>query len=197
MELDIHSHQVPGDVKRLIQQRYFDNSPIVLEEQTSGQEVRDGIVVIGARAGPEVCWTNLIHEMAHLVEIDLKRITQWGWGLRYGKYWECFGKSGYEPQTDQSVRREERVWAFQLNFLESFGISISEIKMVSSATWLPAFCYVKPARSTVDYRDRDRARLEVIADRVARNREIFTTEMFDYEWRRRMEYLRDPSSGGV
>lgn len=174
---------VSPEVKRKIFIDFFKDSPVRLDLKREGQSVDDGVVSIGPIAGPDSCWTNLIHEMAHLVEIDIARVNQYGWGLRYGKYWEMFGRSGHEPQTDQQVRREERVWAFQLNLQAEYGVHIDELEMVSSAVYLPAFCYVK-----IGINDQDR--LKIIADRVRKNREEFTMEVFRYEWRRRMEYLR-------
>ena len=181
-----------SSIKSRIKADFFKDVPIILDERCEGQSItEEGKVVIGARAGPEICWTNLGHEMAHLVEIDRPRITKRGWGLRYGKYWEFFGRSGYEPQTDQQVRREERVWAFQLNFLHHYGIEMSVKEMVSTAQWLPAFCYVKTyePKDKTKMEDRDEERFKIIADRVLKNMETFTMEMFCYEWHDRMKYL--------
>ena len=160
-------------IRNKIKADFFYDAPVLLDNDVQGQRVVDGKVIIGPRAGPESCYTNLVHEMAHLVEIDIDRINQHGWGLRYGKYWEIYGQSGYEPQTDQAVCREARVWALQLNLLQEYGVKIHATEIVSSAVYLSAFCYVK-IRKKSNQPENDKRRLEVVARKVRSHRKEFT-----------------------
>jgi len=57
-----------------IEKEFFKDAAISFEPRVEGQEIVNGLPVIGARAGPEIALWNLIHEMAHFVEIDDKRM---------------------------------------------------------------------------------------------------------------------------
>jgi len=58
----------------------IDGEHILVKEDLEGQNVVDGSVVLGMKAGPSICVDNACHEMAHLIEIDEARITSVNWG---------------------------------------------------------------------------------------------------------------------
>ena len=87
-------------------------SPIKVEI-ISGQDVRDGTLILGTRCGFKNLEVNsLIHELAHLVEIDYARVFKPAWGFKFP---EDF------PETTQGTRREIRTIAIQKRIYEILG----------------------------------------------------------------------------
>lgn len=78
-------------------------------------------IILGGKAGPQVHVSNLLHEMAHFIEIDDARCTQPGWGLRVRQVY-FMGESYNDPRTYQATLREARVGAIQLELAEFFGV---------------------------------------------------------------------------
>jgi hypothetical protein len=78
-------------------------------------------IILGGRAGPQVHVSNLLHEMAHFIEIDDERCTRPGWGLHIRQVY-LMGKSYNDPNTYQATLREARVGAIQLELAEFFGV---------------------------------------------------------------------------
>lgn len=165
-----------------IQSEFFKNSVIQLQTDREGQSVDNGNVIIGCKAGPSLEVSNLLHEMSHLVEIDKPRLTQFGWGLKNGTFWQIGNQSGYVPHTNQSVLREMRVWAFQYNIEQHLGINTTIKELVSAATYLPAFCYMGKT---------DKLRFSAIAKGVKKDLKKYSYKVFVKEWFERVEYLEN------
>jgi hypothetical protein len=91
-------------------------------------EVR-GIVICGRStwlesAKPEL--GNVFHEMAHLIEIDDRRVRQPNWGIRLGKWvpWAGTPMGGfYDMTSTQAIQREVRVMAIQAVVTEHCGFN--------------------------------------------------------------------------
>lgn len=127
--------------------KIFFQSPIFqLRNKMEGQICEEKSYFVGAAAGPSLNLSNLFHEICHFAELDIKRLKKFpsrNWGFYYGKFWQIGTSWGYEPQTSDQVKRESRVWAFQLSAEKHFDLNDSAQELVKSAVWLPAFCYYK------------------------------------------------------
>ncbi len=82
----------------------------------------------GARAGPEIGFQHLAHEMAHAIELlgnaELARLHANGYGLRVAQV-EILGRSYDNPETMQATERECRVAGIQMHIMESAGLRVS------------------------------------------------------------------------
>jgi len=102
---------------------------LVFDAQVEGNRAQDRMI-LGAKAGPGVDPSNLLHEMAHFIEIDDARCCVRGWGLLTG-----FDE---EPViTYQATERELRVIAIQKLLGEHFGVEADIPKTISSMTFMP------------------------------------------------------------
>lgn len=183
---------------------FFQGHPVSLDMDLEGQSIDEqGNFILGGRAGPGVEVSNLVHEMAHLAEREIPKLLEkpnFAWGFSFGKYWEVFGQSGFEPQTDRSVLRERDVWAYQISICHHYGISLEtedeegeeEIyQVIKSAVYLPAFClYARNLYGHLDYKDREEKALRHLAAEVKELSETkFTFDRFCDEWYKRMKAL--------
>ena len=182
-----------------IKQRYFTKSAVQLDWKKD-QAVIDGQVIIGAKAGPECNITNLIHEMAHFVEIDEDRMNQDGWGLRTPTVF-IYNRYCIEPKTIQMTEREIRVMAYQANIFEAFEFPHTAIDEFASAMrHMPDFCYVPledgssaygdDRTHNLEYQDITKSQIKWIRNQVEKNRSIFSFEKFESEWFRRNKILK-------
>lgn len=67
-----------------------------------------------------------LHEMAHMVDIDDKRVRKPGWGLKTGNWVEFpsrYSPGFWEMQTDAGIKREVRVMAIQAVITEHLGFN--------------------------------------------------------------------------
>lgn len=143
MSDSIYKDQVDYKILDAIKQDFFNHHQgIICNPKKEGQHVQGGIVELGTWAGPHADISNLLHEMGHFVEIDQPRMAKYGWGLKFGKYYQIGMHSGHEPYTAQSVWREIRVWAYQINLMNHYNIPETIENMTASADYLPAICYV-------------------------------------------------------
>lgn len=188
-----------------IKNDFFVGNPVSAIVDFEGQGINEqGDYVLGCRAGPSIHISNLIHEMAHLAEREIPKLLEKpykGWGFSFGKYWEFGGRSGHEPNTDQSVLRELRVWAFQWSIQQHYKIKDKESKtifdLVSSIVWLPAFVYFKhkriskEERELLKYDQSEKKAIELAAEevRIMSNTD-FTFECFCDNWFTRMKILK-------
>ena len=182
---------------REIARRWIIGNPVKIGQNVSGQEITEGnCYLLGCVAGPDKSVEYLLHEMAHLSEREPSKLLEKpvsGWGFSQGKYWEVAGKCGWEPQTDQSVQREARVWAYQLSLMRELNREETAENLVSSAVYLPAFCYFKsPLRDKSNSFSQNEAvavkHLAAQVEKMAKSE--FTFERWQEEWFARMELLR-------
>lgn len=179
---------VPAAVKRM-----FVHGVVQHEPRIEGQRVdAGGVVKLGSRCGPtEFDLLALLHEMAHMVEIDDARVGRFGWGLRTA----CAtfqGRDYPDPQTDQAVRRECRVLAFQVNFQTSLGIGCGVGEFVKAMRHVPGYCYVGGDRLVDGRRNRtDEERDSWITSEIERLHWLpkFSADAFATEWKRKVALL--------
>lgn len=97
-------------------------APFIVSDKVQGQNIsEDRKIIFGLRCGPlSYDIQSLIHEMAHFVEIDEKRMFKYAWGLKLPEKY-VLGRRCIEPTTNQPTMRELRVGAIQMNILEWLG----------------------------------------------------------------------------
>jgi len=162
-----------------------------------------GNYLLGNRAGPSCHISSLTHEMCHLAEREIPKLLEkpnCSWGFTYGKYWECLGQSGYESQTDQSVLREARVWAYQWSLHQTLGIPIEDDEednniegLVSSAVYMDAFFIYRNKRidPNLEFRQKEKEGLKALAAEVQElSRTRFTFDDFKRNWNEHMAALK-------
>ena len=176
----------------LINDLFFKDRPISYLKNREGQMIdNNNRYVLGLMAGPSCELQNLLHEMSHLVEIDRKRLVKkppTSWGLKPGKFWQIGTSWGYEPQTDQSVQREIRVWAYQHSISKALNLENGSSKeLANSAHWLDAFFlykhYTVGTVSDVVAKQNMAWQIEELSDTV------FTYDRFCQEWDDRMKLI--------
>ena len=182
-------------VLKEISRRFFLNNPVKIARQFTGQGITaSNAYKLGMRAGPDVSVNNLLHEMGHLAERPKHIILQrphFNWGFTYGKYWQVGHHEGYEPQTDQQVQCEARVWSFQVSLMREFGIEVDVPDLVRSAVFLPALCHYKyEAKIKLPYNEREKYSLEALAAQVERDTDKYSYTVFCRNWQDRMNTLK-------
>lgn len=192
------SNRLNKDLLKKVAREWFVGNPVKLSTGLEGQAISDisNHYLLGCVAGPEVHVSHLFHEMAHLAEREPEKLKEkpfGSWGFSLGKYWGILGKCGWEPQTDQQVQREARVWAYQLNLHRYYGLNAKPYNMISSAKYLPAFCHFerKHVKNIGDYKKEEKIALSLLANQVDEmSRKDFTFEDFRVNWCKRMELLK-------
>lgn len=181
--------------------RYF-RGPLKADVHTEGQQVEDGFLTLGCRAGPGISVKNLLHEMSHFTEIDDARVMSPGWGLRVGKMHHMFGKTWFECGTGECIRRELRVGAFQYNFGADLGYYLDKDSFVAEYVQVMRFmpfdalcslaseedCY-KPTSSNPDGRVVD---YETACEKVLNHlldSGNYSPDTFNAEWNRKLTKL--------
>lgn len=88
-----------------------------------GNRVKDGRMLLGMHLTSKRSVGTLLHEMAHLIEIDDGRCHRYGWGLEIREV-EIAGQMYPEPLTFQCSLRELRVTAIQSVLSEHLGVDM-------------------------------------------------------------------------
>ncbi len=173
-----------------VRDEFFKSSPIGIDTEKHATQWLDehGRLMFGVWAGPAAQTDNLLHEMAHFVEIDERRMGMHGWGLRLPKMHYIPGPYGgsswCEPKTMQISAREIRVMAYQHHLHVYLGIAPWRERVPRLLGFLPDW-YNVPGQ-----RDGGRARwVWSVYDRlIAAPR--YSLASFRAEWARRNEALR-------
>jgi len=96
-------------------------------------------ITFGCRAGPNYDVTNLLHEMAHFIEIDERRVVKENWGFRIGRpFLTNFGVDSI-PVNTKGTEREARVWAIQHLLTVHLGIEETVMDKAKIAQFMPDF----------------------------------------------------------
>lgn len=172
----------------LIRKEFFDHPCVDINPQIQGYKMLDGVYTLGCSAGPGRNLNILFHEMGHLAEREVPKLLErpnYGWGYTSGRFWQIGTSWGYEPQTDQSLLRELRVWAFQKCIASHYGLEEPTLKMVAPATYINSFdVYRYKHNLTIE------KTLETLADKVDElSQDTFTFDRFVKDWNSRMEIL--------
>jgi len=185
-------------VRERIEREFFRNAAVRLEWNLEGQKIENNLPVIGARAGPEIKAWNLLHEMAHFVEIDDDRMCSYGWGLRVPEVF-VYDRMCVEPTTTQMTKREIRVIAFQRNVMVYLGMEEPASKSVNSLHFLPDHtlvpledgspAYIEGRPVCKSLKQTDKSRMKWIANQVEALQSKYTLEFFISEWERKNQLL--------
>jgi len=152
---------------------------------------------VGDRAGPERSVHNLLHELAHFVEIDEARMCCTGWGLHVRQVL-VFNQLCYEPQTSQATERELRVIAYQTNLALALGYASRLPSYVTALSWLADYCNVPLADGRllsehgpkeVNYERVEASRNRWRLSRARQLQSTYTYERFQQEWHRKLQLL--------
>lgn len=122
------------------------DSPFMEIERTlEGQRVEDGVIYLGARTGPCISVDNILHELAHFIEIDEARMHLGGWGFKYGQTITIPGHGTWEEfHKDQHINREIRTWAIQWHLQRFIGKPVSARELGKPGKYLPALWNALP-----------------------------------------------------
>lgn len=146
------------------------------------------VITFGCRAGPVTAPYNLLHEMAHFVELPEEKVAKRHWGFSFGTPGiSAFGIHTI-PTTWEATKREIRVWAWQSILLDEVNLNMPIEEVVSAARHMNDFLLVPGkgdeqklalvASMTKDFKDGlDIGRFDRIwFDRVAKLPDIFKLE---------------------
>lgn len=168
------------------------NCPVIVEEDMEGQRIEENRLYLGMRAGPSQCIRFLIHEMAHLVEIDDARMLVRGWGLHLPKIY-IPGRYSHMvpvPITHQASLRECRVIALAWHLQNFLGIKESAREMVGSLEYMPDYENVVPYETGMSLNEIDNLRMNFLANKVIEYANKYSITFFVIEWFRKMELLK-------
>lgn len=180
---------------------FANTSAVRLVPEMAAQRIEeDRTIVIGAKAGPEFCATHALHEMAHLVEIDTRRMGMHAWGLRIKSKQVVLGQIFYEPRTHQLTDRELRVIALQASVAPHLGLDFDIEDWAISLRWLSDTAFVPIEDGSAPHGENSTHGLEYAEIgasqqrwRVAQVHEYmktsYTAEFFFTEWDRRLKIL--------
>lgn len=186
-------------LNQLIQKYFSPHNEVIVKKKLQGQKVVDNRYVIGMRAGPltNINIDNLLHEICHLVEIEEERLVKRptsSWGLNPGKFWQIGSNWGYETFTDDQVKREQRVWAYQLSLNSNINNQTTNINdslnLVSSARFLNAWTYYQPFEIKT-YKDEDRIKKLAEETFDMSNTEEYSYDKWLEEWNKRINKLKE------
>lgn len=182
---------------------FFKDSPIIIDwdfkntQRIEYQNKRPKQLVLGAWAGPKQCITHLMHEMAHLVEIDDKRILKYGWGLKTPEEYipGRYGHFASMPVTYQPSLRECRVIAMQWQLQNYLGIEESPRDAISSLEYMPDWCNIPHLPYNEKYTNGAQvkeSRLNFLERHMLQYAvEKYTFNFFMKEWIRKNDLLRN------
>lgn len=174
---------------------FFQNSPIKIDmEMHDTQRVIGKQLVLGPWAGPMQCITHIIHEMAHLAEIDDKRILKTGWGLQTPTQY-IPGRYSYiapMPTTCQPSEREARTIALQWQIQSMLGIQETPREALNSLKYLPDWCMIPYERTEGETMyEYDEKRYVYLENYMMQSiKEKYTLDFFMKEWKRKNELLK-------
>lgn len=109
-------------LERLLGKTYFDKNHFHQRIELLQQGYRNWM--FGAKAGPEISWTHVFHEIAHAVEFGSETVGERGANGTFhfkNRTVEFDGQLYVEPVTYQACLREIRTWAIQLKLMKFVG----------------------------------------------------------------------------
>jgi hypothetical protein len=157
------------------------------DREVQGNKVEDGCMLLGMRAAGEYSVGSLLHEMAHLIEIDDDRCHLFGWGLRTRKV-TFRGRTYSEPLTFQCSERELRTMAIQKVLSKHLRVRMDLNYWGPLITWLPDW-YAHNFGESVSCNSPKWKRL-VVADLRKRIEAVELDEVL-VEWDRKANLLRE------
>lgn len=173
---------------------WFHNPRVQHSKEESGNPIRDGVMLFGWRVGPVKEMSGVLHEMAHLIEIDDERCHLPGWGLRLRQV-EVPGHGMFtEPCTFQACAREIRTVAIQKVITESLSLPFDSsywAKVIYN--WVPGNLFARTEYPEVpDWKDEGATFAEIegaarkaIAADIDRRAAALTLRQVRAEWDRK------------
>jgi len=172
-----------GELLSLIRERWFRDPRVDISVGVEGvrHDPDAGTVILGCRAGSSYDVVNLLHEMAHFVEIPEERCVKPDWGFRPGK--AVLGDFGiaFIPTTARGTEREARVWAWQTVLMREIGVPFDVESLVGAAVYMSDFTNV-PGRT-------DAERVANVAHMVRGHAADLSIDGFDAIWNERVSRL--------
>jgi hypothetical protein len=174
----------------------------------------NGRFMLQTWAGPQADLFNLVHEIAHMIEIDDRRCHNPNWGFKYGKtvYIPGHGDVNEGMVTNQAIEREIRVFGIQLHIHQAFGIEIvhhepnswddndehiSRIHyMAKLCEWMDGIWLYRP-KDEMEWQEKKDATNAVIANRIREEFAKWSIEEILAEWDRKMAVLRAKKKLGI
>lgn len=149
----------------------------------------DGTLTLGWRAGPSEEAGNLLHEMAHLLEIDDRRLGKPGWGLKVAKV-VILGRPYIEPRTFQCTLREIRVMGRQKVLHEAAGIPFDTLHWAGLWPWFPDHYMAFSHYGREIGKTKEAEITELVARDIDAEAAQWTIEALKAEWDRKVTLYR-------
>ena len=176
-----------------IKKDFLSNDLVNYDSKIVGQVCRDNKYYLSDNVGPAKSLEYLLHEICHFAELEPDRLKKYptnGWGLSSGKFWQIGVHWGYEQRTSQQVDREGRVWAFQLACQREYGMNDSAEDLVSSAVYIPAWCYFS-AKHKSNGKHHEKKALYKLAKRVERmSNSDWSYQRLLEDYNQRLDFLK-------
>lgn len=178
-----------------LDREFFADTPVVIDltdesiNKVSSKHLSYGLVLSGVSSKDRMInIPSILHEMSHLLEIDVDRIILPGWGLRFGNRQEG---GRHFPSTDQSVHREARVFAIQSVLMEEFPSPLGINEAVRACSGLSAFwIYRGGTPGSDDAKLTKEEGINRFRDEVYELANDWSMDRIRKEWANRMEILR-------
>lgn len=173
-------------------------SDVIGVRDKEGNWIEDNRFMLGTWAGPSKDIYNLIHEIAHMVEIDDKRCHLPGWGLKYPPefYWPGHGMVSNGFNTAKAIYREARVLGIQEVITKHYGIVWNRSYSVSSLKYIDGMCFIpprypeNPKDDTLSYDEREKRRMAYLYRFVIREARKHTFESVLAEYGKKIGIIR-------
>lgn len=189
-------------IKDNLLEMFFTNSPIIIDYNFGGTQKikydnddyeKPKQLVLGFAAGPLRCITHLIHEMAHLAEIDDARILRHGWGLTTPETYipGRYARMAPVPNTYQPSLRECRVIAMQWQIQNYLGIEETPHNAIRALEFMSDWSNVPYILLQDNYKLLNNSRFDFLERTMLEYTRTYTLSFFMKEWKRKVELLQN------
>lgn len=171
---------------------WFEDTKLSWKTNVQGNKITQNGMVLGCRAGPNINFGNLLHEMAHFIEINDERCLEPNWGLSVPEQYIA-GRIVYEPTSYQPTCREIRTHAiqcvlarhFQVNF-DAMEIGETLERFMPDNIWAPKY-WGLPSWSdkSIEYADLRKEIVKCIANKIEELSKEYKIDALYQEWRRK------------
>jgi hypothetical protein len=197
---NIFENKIDYAILGRIRCEFFQQVPVLIKEKKEAQSIQNGYIVLGLLAGCVYHVDHLLHETAHLIEIDDERVLEPGWGLKYGTWIEFPGhKDGgwYEALTPQHIEREIRVCAIQWMLVQHFRTGTNLSQMTASCIYLPDTFTVNQLAPNHSFEPFETEFHQFFQTQVGQLAQTLSFNSLQAEWQRKMKMLKEQSPQAV
>lgn len=149
---------------------------VYIDETVEGNRPIGSKLALGTRAGPSKDFSNALHEMAHLLEIDDARCHLPGWGLKNTS------RLGQGPRY-QKIARESRVWGIQVKLSQMTKIDYSIDEMASLSLWFDDIYGIPNVNTSADAPS-------IVKEWILEESLKWTPERILQEWHKKCEVVK-------